>query len=271
MSQLAPYLYMSGNPADFEVLKSMKDPADLGALKYTTNKFYRITGSSTQLKGVVPDIVLPSSYDYMETEEAREENVMPWDEIQGTPYDKLNMVQPFLPELEKRSAKRVAASKDFAYVREDIGLVKKTMSDKSASLNEGQRLKESAEAESRKKERDAEMKARKEPSVKIFDLTLKNGDVLMTEEKKTNSPLASIDPKAKSENAESSPGAANADGTSTLVENPDSSSTLSEPDSPSPEEKAPLEEAENILMDYISLLHSHADLTAEQQPKASSQ
>ena len=45
---------------------------------------------------------------------------------------------------------------------------------------------------------------------------------------------------------------------------------LSEPDAPSPEEKAPLEEAENILMDYISLLHSHTDLTAEHQPATTS-
>src|SRR5579883_1957772 len=129
MSQLATYLYLDGNPADMEVLRSLTSPADLGALKYTTNKFYRITGSSTQLKGVVPDIVLPSSYDYMETEEAREENAMPWDTIASTKYDKLNMVQPYVAELEKRSAKRVAASQDFAYVREDIDLVKKTMSD----------------------------------------------------------------------------------------------------------------------------------------------
>ena len=129
---------------------------------------------------------------------------MKWDEIQSTTYDKLNLVQPYLPELEKRSAKRVAAAKDFAYVREDIELVKKAMADKSVSMNERQRLKESAEAEARKKQREAEMKERKEPALKIFDLTLKNGEVSMVEEKKssTNSPLASVDSKSNHESAE---------------------------------------------------------------------
>ena len=54
MSQLAPILFMSG-----EFFTT--NPMSLGALKYTTNKFYRVSGSSTQLKGVIPDIVLPST------------------------------------------------------------------------------------------------------------------------------------------------------------------------------------------------------------------
>ena len=119
MSQLAPYLFMNG---DFFT----KDPVALGALKYTTNKFYRVTGSSTQLKGVVPDIALPSSYEFMETEEGAEDYAMKWDEIGSAKFDKLDRVQPYLAELQKRSAKRVAVSKDFAYVNEDIVLDEKS-------------------------------------------------------------------------------------------------------------------------------------------------
>jgi len=259
MSQLATYLYMNHE-------RILNNPADYGALKYTTNKFYRVTGSSTQLKGVVPDIVLPSSYDYMETEEAREENAMPWDEIQSTKYDKLNMVQPYLPDLEKRSEKRVAASKDFDYVREDIQLVKKTMSDKTVSLNERQRLKESEEAEARKKVREAEIKSRKEPDETIFDLTLKDGSVVVTEEKKalTNGPIASVSSPSKV-GATAAAASASAEQDSTIAENSDEAAPASEPEIPSPEEKAPMDEAEHILMDYISLLHTHPDLTAEHQ------
>ncbi|HWF17775.1 MAG TPA: carboxy terminal-processing peptidase, partial [Verrucomicrobiae bacterium] len=258
MSQLAPYVR-----GDYFT----NDPADFGALKYTTNKFYRVTGSSTQLKGVVPDIVLPSSYDYMETEEAREDNAMPWDEIQSTKYDKLNLVQPYVAELEKRSEKRVAASKDFDYVREDIELVKKTMSDKSASLNERQQLKESAEAEASRKAREAEMKARKEPEVKTYDLTLKNGDVLMVEEKRasTNAPIAGVKSKPGL-GQESSPNpTAGADDTVSPDDIADANAQSATTDLPSPEEKAPMDEAEHILIDYISVLHAHPDLTAEHQ------
>jgi hypothetical protein len=93
-------------------------------------------------------------------------------------------VQPYLSELQKRSAARVAKSKDFAYVTEDIGLVKKAMSDKTVSLNERQRLQETAETEVRRKVREAELKARKPAEEKVFDLTLKNNEVVMKEEAK---------------------------------------------------------------------------------------
>jgi carboxyl-terminal processing protease len=255
MSQLAPYLYMSG-----EFITG--DPASLGALKYTTNKFYRVTGSSTQLKGVVPDIILPSTYDYMETEEASEENALKWDEIRTTDYEKLNRVGPYLPELEKRSAARVAKSRDFAYVNEDIDIVKKAMADKTVSLNEKQRLQESAEAETRRKAREAELKARKLPEEKVFDLTLKNGEVVMKEEPKpgtndlTVESLGTNSPQVTVTNA--------ASGTNGLAVGEDAAVKPAPSEIP-PEEKAPLEEAEHILDDYISLMHSGGTLTADQQ------
>ena len=74
MSQLAPYVFL--NTRYFT-----NNPVAFGALKYTTNKFYRITGSSTQLKGVTPDIVLPSIRDYLDVGEASLENALPWDTI----------------------------------------------------------------------------------------------------------------------------------------------------------------------------------------------
>ena len=271
MSPLAPYLYMSG---DFDANVS---PASLGALKYTTNKFYRVTGSSTQLKGVTPDISLPSTYEYMETEEGAEEYALKWDEIKPSDFDKLNRVQPYLAELEKRSAKRVAASKDFAYVREDIEIVKKAMAEKSVSLNERQRLKEADEAALRKKARDTELKARKLPEAKVYDLTLKRGEVLMVEAKKAtnDAPLAlnNYPPISKDvkELAAKSPELANAASGTSLTststgDEANEAAKLALPENPSPEEKAPLEEAERILSDYISLLHSGAALTAEHQP-----
>src|SRR6185503_13508475 len=63
MSQLAIYLIHRGRLSNMDTIDSA---AALGALKYTTNTFYRISGVTTQKKGVEPDIVLPSSYDYIE-------------------------------------------------------------------------------------------------------------------------------------------------------------------------------------------------------------
>ena len=122
---------------------SQDDRDSLGALKLTTRKFYRASGSSTQLKGVIPDIILPSVLDYYpEVGESSLENPLPWDTINSADYKKLNRVQPYIAELEKRSTKRVAADKDYEYVREDIEKIKKAVADKTVSLNEQQRLAE---------------------------------------------------------------------------------------------------------------------------------
>ncbi|GAB4379161.1 MAG: carboxy terminal-processing peptidase [Salibacteraceae bacterium] len=58
----------------------------LGAVKVTTQKFYRINGGATQLKGVIPDIVFPDQYNYMEVGEKEQEFVMGWDEIEPANY-----------------------------------------------------------------------------------------------------------------------------------------------------------------------------------------
>ena len=122
-------------------------------------------------------MVLPSTYDYMDVlGETALENAMARDTTNSAVFEKLNLVQPFLSELNKRSAARVAADKDFAYVREDIERVKKVMGDKNISLNEASRLKEAEENEARQKARDQELKARKWPDEKIYDLTLTQAD-----------------------------------------------------------------------------------------------
>lgn len=64
----------------------MADYKPLGAIKLTMQKFYRISGGSTQLKGVTPDIILPDLYTYLETGEKDQEYVMPWDKINAAEY-----------------------------------------------------------------------------------------------------------------------------------------------------------------------------------------
>jgi len=164
--QLEPFVRKSGD--------STNNP---GALKVTIRKFYRASGSSTQLKGVVPDIVLPSLNNYAEVGEASLENPLPWDTIPGARYEKLNLVQPVLPELRKRSSERVAADKDFAYLQEDIETYKQHLAEKSVSLNEEARLQEMKESEAKVQARKKERKTRSEPEEKLYDLTLKQVDL----------------------------------------------------------------------------------------------
>jgi len=136
---------------------------DPGALKLTIKKFYRASGASTQLKGVVPDIILPSIFnDAKEFGEQSLENPLDWDTIHSAKFDRLNLVEPYLPELRRRSSARVSADKEFSYIREDIAQFKKQQADKTVSLNEQERLKEKEEVEARLKARDKERLARAE-------------------------------------------------------------------------------------------------------------
>ena len=149
---------------------------DPGALKLTIKKFFRPSGTSTQLKGVIPDIVLPSvANESKDIGESALDNPLPWDTIPSAKYDHFNLVEPYLPELRKRSVERVAADKEFAYVREDIELFKKHQADKTISLNEQQRLKEQEETEARQKARDKERLARPEPPEKVYETNAQTG------------------------------------------------------------------------------------------------
>ncbi|MBI5775576.1 MAG: carboxy terminal-processing peptidase [Verrucomicrobia bacterium] len=144
-----------------------------GALKLTIRKFYRANGSSTQKDGVTPDLILPSPNNYAEVGEASLENPLPHDVIPSADFEKVNLIQPYLAELKRRSEQRVAKEKDFDFVREEIERYKKMIADKSVSLNEAQRLKEKKEATDRDEKRKKELRARGEPKEKIYELTLK--------------------------------------------------------------------------------------------------
>ena len=246
---------------------SADDQAAMGALKLTTRKFYRASGSSTQLKGVVPDIILPSVNDYYpEVGESSLENPLVWDTIESASYEKLNRVQPYLTELEKRSSHRVAEEKDYAYVREDIEKIKKIVADKTVSLNELQRLKEKETEDVRAKAREQELKSRNHGDETVYPITLKDADLpgLPPPFKKVTV-AAGTDASTNATQLASSGGSASGtnvnDVASADIDNPPPN--ITDPDDAPPEERAPLQEAEHILVDYIFLCHSGGTLSTE--------
>jgi carboxyl-terminal processing protease len=205
-----------------------------GALKLTIRKYYRATGSSTQLKGVTPDIVLPSVNNYVETGESAQEYALPWDTVPSTKFERLDRIQPCLDELRRRSAARQQNDMDFAYVREDIERYRKLLADKSVSLNEAQRLTEKQEAEARAKARKAERAARPEAKKQVYELTVKQADQpgLPPPLAKTNEPPAQLAGQSETKTAESAE---------------------TEAEDKAPPVDVTLEEAERILLDFISL------------------
>jgi carboxyl-terminal processing protease len=147
--------------------------SDPGTVKVTIRKFYRASGASTQLRGVTPDLVLPSINNLLEVGESSLENALPWDTIQPASYEKVNRVEPFLADLKKRSDQRLGSDPDFLFIRDEMGRYQKQLADKTVSLNEAVRLKEKKEADDRAKARKRELAARPEPPGKIYDITLK--------------------------------------------------------------------------------------------------
>jgi len=236
---------------------------DPGALKLTIKKFFRPSGASTQLKGIIPDIILPSvANESKDIGERALEHPLPWDTIPSARYDYFNLVEPYLPELRARSAERVAAEREFDYVREDIEQFKKLQADKTISLNEKQRLKEQEEAEARQKARDKERLARPEPPEKVYELTLKQAGLpgLPPPVAKTNAALAKLSARpdpgisgASTNSAAAAIGAAHRDAALDEAE-------TEKPPAPD----AALVEAERILIDYLSLLPKGNLLTAGQ-------
>ena len=174
-----------------------------GAVKLTIQKFYRISGGSTQHRGVTPDIKLPSLDDYMDMTESALHNPLPYDEVEPADYHKLDLVTPSkVKDLEKLSAERVSKDPEFAYVREDIERFKKQKEDKVISLNEQKRLDEKKADEARNTERKKERAARKTPALQFTDITLEQIDSGKPPVKSTTTLTAQNDPAADSPTAD---------------------------------------------------------------------
>ena len=120
-----------------------------GQLNLTIAKFYRITGNSTQHKGVMPDIQFPSVIPMDKYGEDTEPSAMPFDVIAKTDYTKVGDFSSVLPELQQLHDQRMAASASYKYLEEDIADFKKHDSEKSVVLNEEQ-LKKQREADDKK-------------------------------------------------------------------------------------------------------------------------
>ncbi|MCR8559454.1 carboxy terminal-processing peptidase [Mucilaginibacter sp. BJC16-A38] len=120
-----------------------------GQLNLTIAKFYRITGNSTQHKGVTPDIEFPSIIPLDKYGEDTEPSAMPFDVIAKSSYTKVGDFSAVLPQLKKLHDQRMAGSPNYKYMLEDIAEIKKHEAEKSVTLNE-QKLKEQRDADDKK-------------------------------------------------------------------------------------------------------------------------
>ncbi len=144
-----------------KMMPFFSDRDGAGMLKLTTRKFYRPSGSSTQLEGVASDIVLPGPADSVEFGEGFLPHAFPHDSIKPAPgFCPVDQKQLFLPQLKELSEKRVKEDKDFGYYAEDAKRSEELRKKNAISINLEERRKELMELDARLTQRNAERRER---------------------------------------------------------------------------------------------------------------
>lgn len=132
-------------------LPQIKDK--LGQLKLTIAKFYRVNGSSTQHRGVHPDIGFPVAFGEDEVGEGAQEHAMPWDEIAATRYKLFGHVNDMVPELMNLHDSRVAHDQAYQDLKQDLEYARELRKRTRVSLLESERRAEHDAARARLKSR----------------------------------------------------------------------------------------------------------------------
>ena len=152
------------NPESDNGLFANKNAEDLGSVKLTLQKFYRVNGGATQLKGVVPDIVIPDRYEYLKFREKDNTTALPWDEIAKAEY------KPWTSTISndvvvKYSDEQIAKNATFNKIKESIGWLE-NYSKKAYSLNLNKYKEEQKQFKEKYEELDKLYKLNKEMTVK---------------------------------------------------------------------------------------------------------
>lgn len=136
------------NVVDLNQWLRNSDTGDIGAIKITTQKFYRVNGESTQLEGVKSDVVVPDRYSYIDIGERDYDNPLPYDNIDPASYEQFDGYIDF-EEAIKKSRKRIAKSKQLALIDENAKWIKERREEMEVTLNFDEYYEE---IENRKKE-----------------------------------------------------------------------------------------------------------------------
>ncbi|HAL70599.1 MAG TPA: tail-specific protease [Verrucomicrobiales bacterium] len=160
------------------------DKSRAGNLKVTIQKFYRIAGGSTQLKGVEPDLVLPSIRDVLDIGEGSADNPLPYDTIPARKYSLITEKPYPLEELRNRLSGRLTSNPEFQYILDESKRLKERIDRNTAVLSLAEREKETAETKARREKQESERADRvkvlneklKQDGFKTYHLTLDNVD-----------------------------------------------------------------------------------------------
>jgi len=111
-------------------------PLTVGQLKLTESKFYRISGESTQHRGVIPDVEFPSLYNKEEVGESALEHAMDWDHINPIRHKLYDNTPALIPLIKDKSRQRIKTNPDFVYINEQLALSEEVEKIIALPLNE---------------------------------------------------------------------------------------------------------------------------------------
>jgi len=149
---------------------------EAGAVKLTIQKFYRVKGGSTQLRGVASDIILPSLTDQEDVGEGSLKNPLDYDEVPSRQFTPAGNVAALVPRLRATSESRVAANPEFDYVREDYARLVTRIEENAVSLDKKTRIAEIEEEKERRESRLADRKKRGASGFQAMEVTLDTVD-----------------------------------------------------------------------------------------------
>ena len=174
-----------------------------GSLKLTIQKFYRVTGASTQLRGVLSDIVIPSTTDTPDIGESALVNPLFYDEVDAQHINKFSVTTSFITSLRQHSLERVAKDREFQFINEDVKIRRQKLDQNLLSLNEKIRREELALERKRKDERNVELNKNPESEPMTYQVTLDTVDnpllPIIKKHKTTTKEIAAIVPNAANE------------------------------------------------------------------------
>lgn len=145
---------------------------DSGAVKLTRQKFYRVKGGSTQLRGVSSDIILPSLTDHADVGEGSLKNPLDYDEVPSRIFSPAGNAAELVPALREASAVRVATDPEFTFVREEGERLEKRIKENKVTLNKTQRMAEIEEEKARRETRIALRKKMEKSDATAVEVTL---------------------------------------------------------------------------------------------------
>jgi len=174
-----------------------QDPG-YGQLTVTIGMYYRVTGDSTQNRGVQPDLSLPSAISADEVGESSRDGSLPWNRIRPATFSREGAYAALLPELQREHDTRIATDANFQYAISEIASLEKMRSEKSVSLNLDARK---AERERRTQEQLARENARRaatgQPALKAATEIKEDDapDAILAEATQITADLTSLEPR----------------------------------------------------------------------------